>query len=410
MTFNIPVGKTAEQMVNVRKMMVAIDGTQAGETIRMSFFSLTVPNFSDKLIAAYERGVNVRLIQDDHEIGPLWQEIVAKIGSNPTKKSWAMLCHRSCHSDEYPSYMHAKLYLFSKTKGLSKVVMISSANPTFTQARIGWNDMYTVIGNATLYEGALRYFEDMTAGAIEDANGDQSTGVPIDAYFSAASGKYQAYYFPKAGEGSEEDPMWQILDDVECVGTAPGYGLLGRTVIKVAMYQWSVRRDRLAYKLWNLSQDGCWVDIIYDQTVTDKEVVDVLKTPGEGRYGIPTLTKASEDRNDDGVYDHFIHTKYVLVNGIYTGDTSTKVIFTGTANWTNTAMQYGNEIMFQIKDNSVYSDYMEQFGTMKAWAKSLKKEWLSSGPDPSILPGGEAKALSTEPGWLSNEQLPTEWE
>ena len=421
MTYNIPVGSTEEMLINLRKMMVAIDGTKSGEIIRMAFFSLTVDNFAEKIIAAYNRGVTIRLIQDDHEIGPQWQDIVAVIGSDPSKNSWAVVCHRSCHSDDNPSYMHAKIYLFSKTKGLSKVTMVCSCNPTYTQARVGWNDMYTWIGDSTLYEGGIRYFEDMTAGAIEDANGDQTTGIPQDAYFSAASGDTQMYFFPKAGEGREEDPMWQILNDIECVGTAPGYGSLGRTIVKVAMYQWSVRRERLANQLWRLSQDGCWVDVVYDQTATDKEVIDILKAPGKGVYPLPTLTKSSEDKNDDGDFEHFVdhfnHEKYVLINGIYENDRSTKFVSAGTANWTNTALHYGNEIMFTIKDNSVYNDYNEQFRVMKSWARNLPKKWLASGPFPSDQDGGGDEDFpGLSPGLLPgldlprNEFLPTEWE
>jgi PLD-like domain len=419
MTFNIPVGTTEEMLINVRKMMVAIDGTKTGETIRMAFFSLTVGNFSEKLIAAYQRGVNVRLIQDDHEIGEYWQDLVDVLGSNTTKKSWAVICHRSCHSDENPSYMHAKIYLFTKTKGLSKVTMVCSCNPTYTQARVGWNDMYTWVDDATIYEGGLRYFEDMTAGAVEDANGDQTVGIPQDAYFSAASGDTQLWYFPKTGDGPEEDPMFQILRDVECVGTSPGYGYLGRTIIKVAMYQWSVRRDRIAHRLWDLSQEGCSVDVVYGQTTTDKEVIDILKTPGEGTYAIPTVTKSAEDKNDDGDFEHFVdhfnHEKYVLINGIYEGDRSTKIVIAGTANWTNTALQYGNEIMFSIEDNSVYNDYHEQFTTMKSWARGLPTKWLASGPFPSDLNGGgddegAGAGLTRKLRESRNEFLPTAWE
>ena len=420
MTYNVPGNKnTPEMLVNLRKMMVAIDGTKSGETIRMAFFSLTVWNFSDKLIAAYNRGVNVRLIQDDHEIGPMWQDLVDKLGSDTTKKSWAVVCHRSCHSDENPSYMHAKIYLFSKTKSLSKVTMVCSCNPTYTQARVGWNDMYTWIGDTTIYDGGVRYFEDLTAGAVEDAEGNQTHGIPQDNYFSVASGKNQMYFFPKTGEGPEEDPAFQMLRDVECIGTSAGYGSLGRTIIKVAMYQWSVRRDRIAHRLWDLSQDGCWVDIVYDQTATDKEVIDVLKSPGEGVYPIPTLTKSSMDKNDDGDFEHFVdifnHEKYVLINGIYEGDRSTKFVISGTANWTNTALQYGNEITFTVEDNSTYADYHEQFQTMKAWARSLPTSWLASGPFPSDLPGGggdeDARAaLAGLLGESRNEFLPTERE
>jgi PLD-like domain len=420
MTYNVPGNKnTPEMLINLRKMMVAIDGTKSGETIRMAFFSLTVWNFSDKLIEAYNRGVNVRLIQDDHEIGPMWQDLVDVLGSDTTKKSWAVVCHRSCHSDDNPSYMHAKIYLFSKTKSLSKVTMVCSCNPTYTQARVGWNDMYTWIGDSTIYDGGVRYFEDLTAGAVEDAEGNQTNGVPQDHYFSVASGKTQMFFFPKAGEGPEEDPVFQMLRDVDCIGTSPGYGSLGRTIIKVAMYQWSVRRDRIAHRLWDLSQEGCWVDIVYDQTATDKEVVDVLKTPGEGVYPIPTLEKSSMDKNDDGDFEHYVdifnHEKYVLINGIYEGDKSTKLVISGTANWTNTALQYGNEITFTLESNADYNAYREQFSVMKAWAQNLPTSWLASGPFPSDLPGGggddEGEGAGVT-GFLhsSNEFLPTERE
>ena len=417
MTFNIPVGKKAEQLINVRKMMAAIDGTKSGETIRMAFFSLTVPNFSEKLIDAHNRGVNVRLIQDDHEIGPLWLDLVDVLGEDTSQRSWALLCHRSCFSDESPSYMHAKIYLFSKTAGKSLVTMVSSANPTYTQARVGWNDMYTIIGDSSIYDGGKRYFDDMTRGALDDRDDDQSDGVPIDYYFTAASGMHQLYFFPTADGGVEGDPMFDMLDDIECIGTAPGYGLDGRTIVKVAMYQWSVRRERLARQLWRLQNQGCFVEVIYDQTVTDKEIIDILKVPSE-KYGtVIPLTKSSEDRNDDGDFvhgtDHFNHEKYVLVNGIYTGDRSSKVVIAGSSNWTNTALHYGNEITIQIKDNGVYSDYMKQFQTMKAWARSVPTNWLASGPFPSNLDGGgddEVAGMKDVLRDSRNEFLPTKWE
>ncbi len=417
MTFNIPMGTKAEQLINIRKMMAAIDGTKAGETIRMAFFSLTVQNFSEKLIAAHNRGVNVKLIQDDHEIGAYWQDLVAALGEDTSQRSWAVICHRSCFSDENPSYMHAKIYLFSKTAGKSLVTMVSSANPTYTQARVGWNDMYTIIGDPNIYEGGKRYFEDMTAGALDDRANNQSNGVPIDYYFTAASGKHQLYFFPKEEGGVEGDPMFDMLDDIECIGTAPGYGFDGRTIVKVAMYQWSVRRERLARQLWRLQNQGCLVEVIYDQTVTDKEIIDILKVPSP-KYGtVIPLTKSSEDKNGDGDFEHFVdhfnHEKYVLINGIYTGDRSSKVVIAGSSNWTNTALHYGNEITIQIKDNSVYNDYNLQFRTMKAWAKSVPKRHLAPGPFPANIDGGgddEVAGMRDVLRDSRNEFLPTEWE
>lgn len=400
-SFNIPTGDTYDQNTILRKIIRGIDGSTSGETIRMAFFSLTVPRFVDALIAAHKRGVNVRLLQDDHEIGPQWQRVVAALGSDTTKRSWALLCHRSCHSDEDPSYLHAKLYMFSKSHGVPLVVMISSANPTFTQARVGWNDMYTVVRNTTIYTASRTYFEKMTAGALQDRRGDQTTGIPIDLYFTAESGIYKTYYFPKAGEGKADDPMYGVMSNITCRGTAFGYGSDGRTVIKVAMYQWSLLRIRLAEKLWELDDAGCIVEVIYHPTTTDPPIVAALTKAG-GRNGGVKVTRAYEDRNGDGVAEHFLHNKFMIVNGIYLGDTSSKIVFTGSANWTNTALRYGNEIMLKINDPTTYAGYSSHFGRVLAWAKAVPPP-----PTPSPTPRPTPTRPPTPPPTAAPSAQPT---
>lgn len=397
-SFNIPTGSVYEQNGILRKLTQAIDGTTSGQTIRMAFFSLNVPRFADKLIAAHNRGVNVRLLQDDHEVGYHWRRIVAVIGSDPTKRSWAMLCHRSCMSDEDPSYLHAKLYMFSRSNDVPLVVMISSANPTFTQSRVGWNDMYTITRNSEIYNASRTYFELMTAGAIQDAAGDQSVGVPIDTYTSVTSGKYKAYFFPKGGVGKESDPVYGIMSNIRCWGTAAGYGSDGRTVIKIAMYQWAELRIRLAEKLWELDDTGCIVELIYNPTTTDQVIIDALTKPG-GRYGGVKLIRAHEDRNADGILEHFVHNKFMLVNGIYAGDTSAKVVFTGSGNWTNTALHYGNEIMLKVNDWSAYNAYASHYGRVLSWALSIPPP-----PPPTPTPG---PSQTTPPSLPPTEPPPT---
>ncbi|HUQ43782.1 MAG TPA: phospholipase D-like domain-containing protein [Candidatus Limnocylindria bacterium] len=402
-TFNIPTGSEYEQNAILRKMTRAIDGTPSGATIRMAFFSLTVPRFADKLIAAHKRGVNVRLLQDDHELGPDWKRLVSALGSNTSNRSWALPCHRSCVSDEDPSYLHAKLYMFSSSYGVPYITMYSSANPTFTQARVGWNDMYTITRNSTMYDGGKLYFEKLTAGAIKDRCCTQSSGTPVDIYFTTTSGKYKAYYFPKGGEGWNDDPMYGVLQNIGCRGTATGYGSSGRTTIKIAMYQWSTLRVRLAEKLWSLDNAGCIVEVIYNPGTTDAAIISALTKSG-GNYGAVKLTKAYEDRNGDGVAEHFVHNKYMIVNGIYAGDTSSKIVFAGSANWTNTALHYGNEIMIKIADNTAYAAYADQYGKLLAWAKAIP---TAPPPTPKPTPTPTPKPTPTPTPRPSPTLVPT---
>jgi hypothetical protein len=327
----------------------------------------------------------VRLLQDDHEVGTDWKRLVSVLGSRTSSRSWALLCHRSCVSDEDPSYLHAKLYMFSKSYSTPLVVMMSSANPTGTQAQVGWNDMYTITGNSTIYNASKLYFEKLTAGAVNDRCCTQSSGVPINSYFTATSGKYKTYYFPKGGEGWNDDPMFGVMSNIRCTGVASGYGSGGRTVIKIAMYQWSTLRVRLAERLWDLDNQGCIVEIIYNPSTTDTTILNALRKSG-GRYGAPKLIKAWEDRNRDQLADHFVHNKYMLVNGVYDGDTSTKVVFSGSANWTNTALHYGNEIMFKVADNATYNLYLDQWNRLYSWIKSIPPPPTPPPPTPKPSP------------------------
>jgi hypothetical protein len=407
-TFNNPIGSKYDQNAIIRKLKYAIDGTTSGQTIRMAFFSLTVASFADKLIAAHKRGVNVRLLQDDHELGTDWKRLVSALGSKTSNRSWALVCHRSCVSDENPSYLHAKLYMFSRSYSTPLVVMMSSANPTWTQARVGWNDMYTITGNSTIYNASKLYFEKLTAGALKDRSGDQSSGVPINLYFTATSGKYKTYYFPKGGAGWDDDPMYGVMSNIRCTGVASGYGSNGRTVVKIAMYQWSTLRVRLAEKLWSLDNAGCIVEVIYNPSTTDATILSALTKSG-GKYGGVKIIKALDDPNRDGTAEHFLHNKYMIVNGSYAGDTSSKIVFSGSANWTNSALHYGNEIMFKVSDSAVYGLYLNQWNRLYTWVKNIPPPPTAPPPTPkpTVKPSPTIAVTPRPTGTLVPTAAPT---
>ncbi len=363
--FNDPTGSEDQQMAIMDTIMRQIDGTKKGAIIRMAFYSFTIHKFADKLIAAHKRGVAVRLIMDDHEIYPAWERMVEELGTNPGASSFAVLCHGACLTENEPSYMHTKVYMFSATGGKPYVVSVSSANPTYFQARRGWNNGYTMVGDSILYAAFQKNFEMLTAGA---RNRNQPTTSP-EAYFTATSGKHKVYFFPKGGTGALNDPMYQILKNIRCTGTAPGYGTSGRTVIKVAMYQWSVLRVRLADILWSLDNQGCSVGIMFDPTRVDPAVLRSLTKPG-GKFGGPSIAPAATDENHDGVVDQMIHDKYVLIDGVYAGDTSSKVVFTGSANWTNNSLHYNDEFMIRVMSESTHAAFLKHYAKVRDFAKA----------------------------------------
>jgi phosphatidylserine/phosphatidylglycerophosphate/cardiolipin synthase-like enzyme len=341
----------------------------------MAFYSITISSFVDRLIAAHDRGVHVRLLMDDHDVRSTWTRLVAELGTNPQSESFAILCHRSCFTDYEPSYLHAKMYMFSTAGTAKRVVTISSANPTNGQAVTGWNDAYTMVGNTTMYNSYKRYFEDMTVGALDN---DQGTAKP-NYYRTTVSGPYKTYLFPRGGSGTSTDTVYSILSNISCSGTADGYGTAGHhTIVKVAMFQWTQYRISLARKLWALDDAGCSVEIVYTGTQTDPLVKSELSRPG-GRYGGPRLYNGSQDVNGDGLSDLYVHNKYLLVEGKYAGDSSTRVVFTGSGNFANNALHYNNEILLRVLSTSAYRSYLANFANLKAFATSAASDPVTSG-------------------------------
>ncbi len=93
-----------------------------------------------------------------------------------------------------------------------------------------------------------------------------------------------------------------------------------------------------------------------------------------------------------------MHFKFVLVNGIYDGDTSSKVVFTGSANWTNTALRYGNELMVKIADSKVHDKYVAQFEKLRTWARNIPptpKPTPTPSPTPTPGPTGTPNPSAT---------------
>ncbi|HST86588.1 MAG TPA: phospholipase D-like domain-containing protein [Kineosporiaceae bacterium] len=368
--FNKPDGSQAEQYAIADHLMASIDAAPAGSVIRMSFYSVTISSFVDRLIAAHDRGVHVRLLMDDHDIRDTWTRLTAALGQDHTAESFAVLCHRSCFTDYEPSYLHAKMYMFSTSGSAKRVVTISSANPTNGQAVTGWNDAYTMVGDTTMYKAYKRYFEDMTQGALVGLQGS----VKADYYRVTKSGRFKTYLFPRGGSGNSSDTIYSILSNVSCSGAASGHGTpTHHTIIKIAMFQWTQYRVNLAKKLWALDDAGCDVEIVFTGSETAGQVVSELTRPG-GRYGGPVLHNGARDMNGDAAADFYVHDKYLLVEGNYAGDTSTRAVFTGSANFANNALHYNNEILLRVLDTNAYRSYLRQFSDLKTWIASSASE------------------------------------
>jgi hypothetical protein len=220
--FNNPYVKS-QQYVILDDNVAAIKNTPKGATIHMAMWAFDYKWATNALIDAHNRGVNVRIIFDGIVLNypkakGEYDRLKAVLGTNINGRSFVKLCMGGCMSSN--SMMHAKFLTISRL-GLqrtvaSNVVMSGSGNISYGAATLSWNEQYTLQGNAAIYDGYVKYFNDMKVDR-DRANYAMTVTTP----------KYKAYFAPEAWNERVPDTVEQIFKNVRCTGAAPGYGRQG---------------------------------------------------------------------------------------------------------------------------------------------------------------------------------------
>lgn len=260
-----------------------IDCTSAGQTIAMSWFSFTDDNMVNHLIQAKNAGVNVRVLVNSHAtkpksssftavstlraaLGTTITDATANASTNPG--SWLGSCDSGCltpvsksgvefpddSEGEYPA-LHSKFFLITQAGSAKNIVGISSINPTYEQARVGFNNASISVGDATLFNSLNQYYADL-------ANVARGAGKATAYRKLASSSKTTSYYvYPKSGS----DDVLKMLREVKCIYREGRK--TQRTQIYVNMFVFT--RNAPAMELWKKAfnskakNGGCNVQIIY---------------------------------------------------------------------------------------------------------------------------------------------------
>ncbi len=322
-----------------------IQGAPAGSTISIAIYHFTDTTVSTDLLAARDRGVNVRLVADysSASSAPV-VSLVNALGTDQAKSSWVTLCTKdaACIGSTGTPIMHNKFFLFSSTSGSTNVVVQSSANLTKANAENYWNNAVTVVGNTDLYNGYLSYFKDLAAKRKNS-----------DYYRTVSAGNVKAYFFPRAGTTADTDTVYNMLNEnVTCEGNTSVGTQTGRTIIRIGM--WYFSRDNIARKLRELADRKCWIEVVY--TTMDDGSRSYLS--GHDRIVLYRI--------DDGT--HIVHSKYLLVEGTYAGVKDSKWVFTGSHNYTNAALRENDEALVRIQSNAIHDQYRANFWALRTAA------------------------------------------
>jgi phosphatidylserine/phosphatidylglycerophosphate/cardiolipin synthase-like enzyme len=347
--FNDPQGVQYPAYAIHDQLANLIGNAPAGSTINASIYRMWDNSLATALVNAKNRGVNVQLVMnnDAGDIvsgNPAWVTLSTGIGTNRANQSWIVLCtlNAACIGSAGSPINHNKFFLFSSTAGATNVVLQTSSNFSTGNYTDQYNNALQLVGNTTLYNAYRDYFFDLAA-KVKNSN----------YYTTVTAGSAKAYFFPRAGSTSSTDTIYNALaDNVTCPGNAV-YGTSGgNTIIRVAM--WSFTRTEVANELRNLANQNCWIDVVYHDL--SSSVRSALS--GHSRIKLYKLVATG---------DHmFVHSKYMAIEGTYAGVKDTKLVFTGSHNFSYSALRENDEALIKLTNFAIFDQYRSNFWLLRA--------------------------------------------
>lgn len=342
--FNNPWGAPAAKHRINAGIDAAIKRAPAGSTIRISQYAFSRRETAKAVIQAHRRGVNVRMVVNDHDVTSGIKRVSRVLGDDIHARSFVVVCKAGCRSPRGGNH-HSKFFTFSRLGSKEKVVMVGSGNLTHKAGGWQFNDHVVITGQRTLYAVFATVFDDMAR--------DKPSKRP---YWRIDNGRYTAEFLP-AGRPSA-DPVTRELSNVQCRGVAKGAGRKGRTVVRVSMWTWKGSRGlEIVRQLRQLDRQGCHVEVIVG--APSPNVLTQLRRLGKN--GGVSVRDSRVDRNGDGEIDRAVHHKYILISGRFGDDRSAHRVMTGSLNMTTHALTHGDELVLTVRGERIHRQYDRNF-------------------------------------------------
>jgi phosphatidylserine/phosphatidylglycerophosphate/cardiolipin synthase-like enzyme len=354
--FNDPYNRKPYQAATIRTQAIrSINSAPKGSVIKMAMFNFRSPSYTNALVRAHQRGVQVQFLMfhgnDTPDLGNPDPKILRKElrkgnkGLPAAQRSWIRECKGSCRGRG--GITHFKFITFSKVgvgpHGPRSVVMYGSNNATDVAVGQQWNDWFTYTNDQPIYDLVNKMFDQ----AAKDKVYKQGY---VYEDFPKSKPRTSMWFYPYTDRAATKqgDPVMAKLNQITCTGTTIK-GLHGHTQVRIA--QDAIAGDRgitIAKKVAALQRAGCDIKIVY--TLMGGQVKQILTAAH-----IP-LVHYAYDRNGDCEYDMYLHAKDMTVEGTYAGDKKSFVTWNGTANWTPLPLT-SDEMVAEIHDRSTTQAY-----------------------------------------------------
>lgn len=332
--------------------IAAIKAAPKGATITIVTYTFATQAYGEALLAAYRRGVNVRMIIDDHENYRWTKRLQTIFGTNQNNGSYIVRCHLACASDiTYPRrrskgtirpYQHAKWLLIDRSGSDRDVVMIPSENltPAATQQS---NDLLVMKGNKAAYDFLIKRFSIMKKDSGSAYGTLRSGSLTLEMFPAPLPQGYTID--PTTPVPAAMEPFLKYLKNVQCGGEHS-------TTIRIAMYMWTYPRLLVAQRFAELAKAGCSVEAVgqplspeHDEG-WDPEITSALLAGGVKLH----------QTSGKGVY---LHSKIVTIEGWDTSDKPLRLAVTGSSNLLLQALVASDDLIVTNTNRSVVDTYSQ---------------------------------------------------
>ncbi|WP_182920380.1 phospholipase D-like domain-containing protein [Nocardioides cavernaquae] len=374
--FNNPVAGYTGRTALVRRVIAAVDHSPRGSVIRIAAYSFDRKDVADALVRAHRRGVLVQMVLNDNWTSTQTRRLRKILGGNPSASRFVRICDGSCRGGA--GNLHMKVYAFSRTGAATNVIMTGSANMTDRAVQLQWNDMVTLRGQNGLFNTFVGVFNQLKYDRPVSPQWVYYEQPDMQAQFYRTSARQRTGTTTSRTPTPDEDPVMKRLRAVNCVAQ-PGFGLNGKTQIRVMMYGWNGDRGKyLADQVARLKRQGCGIKVI--TSVAGGGVIKVLN-----EAGIP-VKSADYKYLSDGTVDFYSHLKVMWIDGtmrkpVTTTTTpeptltdpspaptttttiqnvGTRMVWTGSENWSEMSFR-NDELCLGLTNSTIVRKYKSEF-------------------------------------------------
>ncbi len=319
-----------------------LEETPDDATVRAAFYTFGQDHVAEAFADAYDRGVDVRVVLGNtstHSNGSDWSAVTIL---RERLQQRLTICEDGASEGGCmgENIHHNKFITVSELgDGSEHVILQTSANLTDFQLS-QFNNLVQVYDDPALYDAFLSYWDDLSRDETDPAYDRKEQG----------DSDTKLYFFPL----SEGDPVLDVLQRVDCEVGADIY---------LAMAFFTNSRSDIAEELRQMDEDGCGVQIV------------LRERPQINSPGIQIMGNLENGDIDIGIFpdddEIQLHSKYLLVDGAYDGDDDARIVWTGSHNYTVSALRYNDETILKVRDDELFEAFHSDWEHIRNRAETI---------------------------------------